>query len=80
MLLAPLSPDTRKGGNIDETLAMLRVLDDQLLQQDGLGSVTSLSNGAGALAQTYTFDSFGNQTASRARSRILPVHGARIRL
>ena len=31
---------------------------------DGLGTVTSLSNTAGALAQTYTFDSFGNQTAS----------------
>lgn len=33
-------------------------------QADGLGSVTSLSNGTGALAQTYTFDSFGKQTAS----------------
>lgn len=31
---------------------------------DGLGTVTSLANTAGALAQTYTFDSFGNQTAS----------------
>jgi RHS repeat-associated protein len=31
---------------------------------DGLGSVTSLSNAAGALAQNYTFDSFGKQTAS----------------
>jgi RHS repeat-associated protein len=26
--------------------------------------VTSLTNGAGALAQTYTFDSFGKQIAS----------------
>jgi len=31
-------------------------------QEDGLGSVTSLSNGAGALAQTYSFDSFGKTT------------------
>ena len=31
---------------------------------DGLGSVTSLTNAAGALAQTYTYDSFGNLTAS----------------
>jgi RHS repeat-associated protein len=31
---------------------------------DALGSVTSLSNSAGAVAQTYTFDSFGKQTAS----------------
>jgi RHS repeat-associated protein len=31
---------------------------------DGLGSITSLSNSSGSIAQTYTFDSFGNQTAS----------------
>jgi hypothetical protein len=33
-------------------------------EADGLGTVTSLSNTSGALAQTYTFDSFGKQTAS----------------
>jgi RHS repeat-associated protein len=33
-------------------------------EQDGLGSVTSLSNAGGALAQSYTFDSFGKQTGS----------------
>ncbi|HLZ52533.1 MAG TPA: RHS repeat-associated core domain-containing protein [Candidatus Acidoferrum sp.] len=33
-------------------------------QADGLGSITALSSGAGALAQTYAFDSFGKQTAS----------------
>jgi RHS repeat-associated protein len=33
-------------------------------EADGSDSITSLSNAAGALAQTYTFDSFGNQTAS----------------
>jgi RHS repeat-associated protein len=31
--------------------------------QDGLGSVTSLSNSAGALANTYSYDSFGQRTA-----------------
>src|SRR5207253_2711668 len=31
---------------------------------DGLGSITSLSNTAGALANTYTYDSFGKLTAS----------------
>jgi RHS repeat-associated protein len=31
---------------------------------DGLGSVTSLSSGAGALAETYGYDSFGKQTSS----------------
>lgn len=45
--------------NIDESLAMLRGATTSYDQQDGLGSVTSLSNTAGALAQTYTYDSFG---------------------
>jgi RHS repeat-associated protein len=43
---------------------MLRSATTSYYAQDGLNSVTSLSNAAGALAQTYTFDSFGKQTAS----------------
>jgi len=43
---------------------MLRSGTTSYYEADGLDSVTSLSNAAGALAQTYTFDSFGNQTAS----------------
>jgi RHS repeat-associated protein len=50
--------------NIDEPLAMLRSSATSYYHADGLGSVTSLSNVAGALAQTYMFDSFGKQTAS----------------
>jgi RHS repeat-associated protein len=50
--------------DMDEPLAMLRSSTTSYYDQDGLNSVTSLSNAAGALAQTYTFDSFGNQTAS----------------
>jgi len=53
-----------QGGSTDEPLAMLRSSTTSFYQADGLGSVTSLSNGAGALAQTCTFDSFGKQTAS----------------
>jgi RHS repeat-associated protein len=53
-----------QGLNIDEPLAMLRSGATDFYEADGLGSVTSLSNTAGALAQTYTFDSFGKQTAS----------------
>ncbi len=53
-----------QSGLIDEPLAMLRSGVTSYYQADGLGSVTSLSNAAGALAQTYTFDSFGSQTAS----------------
>jgi RHS repeat-associated protein len=49
-------------GNIDEPLAMFRSSATSYYQADGLGSVTSLSNGVGALAQTYSFDSFGKTT------------------
>ena len=52
------------GTNVDEPLAMLRSSTTSYYHADGLGSVTSLSNTAGTLAQTYTFDSFGKQTAS----------------
>jgi RHS repeat-associated protein len=50
--------------DIDEPLAMLRGGVTSYYNADGIGSVTSLSNAAGALAQTYTFDSFGKLTAS----------------
>jgi len=53
-----------QGLNIDEPLAMLRSSATSFYNADGLGSITSLGNAAGTLAQTYTFDSFGNQTAS----------------
>ena len=33
-------------------------------EADGLGSVTSLTNGAGAVAQSYTYDSFGKSTGT----------------
>jgi RHS repeat-associated protein len=52
-----------QGLNIDEPLAMLRSSATSYYQADGLGSVTSLSNGAGSLAQTYGYDSFGKQTS-----------------
>jgi len=54
----------QQGENIDEPLAMLRSSTTSYYETDGLGTVTSLSSGAGSLAQTYTFDSFGNTTAS----------------
>jgi len=50
--------------DIDEPLAMLRSGATSYYNADALGSVTSLANGAGTLAQTYTFDSFGKTTAS----------------
>jgi RHS repeat-associated protein len=53
-----------QGLSIDEPLAMLRSSATSFYHADGLGSVTSLSSGAGSLAQIYMFDSFGKQTAS----------------
>ena len=53
-----------QGLNIDEPLAMLRGSATSYYQADGLGSITSLTNSSGASAQTYTYDSFGNRTAS----------------
>jgi len=53
-----------QGAGIDEPLALLRSSAISYYNADGLGSVTSLTSAAGALAQTYTFDSFGKQTAS----------------
>lgn len=50
--------------NIDEPLAMLRSNTVSYYNEDGLGSVTSLSNASGMLVQTYIFDSFGKQTGS----------------
>jgi len=50
--------------NIDEPLAMLRSGATSYYHADGLGSITSLSSSAGAIANTYTYDSFGKLTAS----------------
>jgi RHS repeat-associated protein len=49
---------------VDQPLAETRGSTTSYYQADGLGSVTSLSNSSGALANTYTYDSFGKLTAS----------------
>ncbi len=45
--------------NIDEPLAMLRSGATSYFHADGLGSISSLSNAAGSIANTYTYNSFG---------------------
>jgi RHS repeat-associated protein len=50
--------------NIDEPLAESRSGTTSYYNADGLGSVTSLTSSAGAIANTYTYDSFGKLTAS----------------
>jgi RHS repeat-associated protein len=49
---------------IDKPFAELRSGTSSYYEQDGLGSITSLSSPAGSLANTYTYDSFGKLTAS----------------
>jgi len=53
-----------QGTHVDEWLAELRSGTTSYYQRDGLGSITSLSNSAGALADTYAYDSFGKVNAS----------------
>ena len=53
-----------QGQNIDEPLAESISGTTSYYEADGLGSISSLSTTAGALADTYTYDSFGNTTNS----------------
>ena len=48
----------------DEQLSELRSGTASYYEADGVDSNTSLSNSAGALANTYTYDLFGKLTAS----------------
>jgi len=53
-----------QGPSIDEPLTMLRGGTTNFYDEDGLGSVTSLTNNTGSISQTYGYDSFGKQTSS----------------
>lgn len=53
-----------QGLNIDEALAMLRSGTTNYYNEDGIGSIISVTSSSGTLNQTYTFDTFGKQTAS----------------
>ena len=53
-----------QGLNVDEPLAILHGGTISYYQADGIGSVSSLTNSAGALGSSYTYDSFGNLIAS----------------
>lgn len=53
-----------RGSWIDEPLAVYGGVNTSYFQADGLGSVTSLTDGSGAPTASYAYDSFGNLTAS----------------
>ena len=52
------------GLSVDEPLAMLRSGATHYYSADGLGSISSLTDGSGAIAATHTYDTFGNLAAS----------------
>ena len=53
-----------QGAGIDEPLVMYRGLTTAHFHADGLGSITSLTDGVGQVAASYVYDSFGKLTAS----------------
>jgi len=53
-----------QGPGIDQPLSEFRSGTTSYYEQDAVGSVSSVSNGTGALANTYAYDSFGKLTAS----------------
>jgi RHS repeat-associated protein len=53
-----------QGRGVDEPLSGLVSSTTSYFEQDGLGSVTSLSSSSASTANTYIYDSFGKLTAS----------------
>ena len=53
-----------QGAGLDQPLAMTGSGGTYFYHADGLGSITSLTDGSGQLAATYVYDSFGKVTAS----------------
>jgi len=49
---------------LDEQLAQIRSATTSYYEQDALNSVTSMSNSAGVLSNTYVYDAYGKVTAS----------------
>ena len=56
--------DFTQGLGIDEPLGLYQGATVSYFHADGLGSITSLTNGSGQLAASYVYDAFGNLTAS----------------
>lgn len=52
------------GPGIDQPLSETRGATTSFYQADGLGSATSLTDSTATIANSYSYDSFGNQTAT----------------
>jgi RHS repeat-associated protein len=57
------------GLNIDEPLAIQLSKKNYFYHTDGLGSIVTLTNSSGSTAQTYSYDSFGNNTPNGSISQ-----------
>jgi RHS repeat-associated protein len=53
-----------QGQRLDQPLAEFQLGTISYYEQDALGSITSLSNSAASLTNTYTYDTFGKPTAT----------------
>ena len=53
-----------QNSGVDEPLAETRASTTSYYEADALGTVTSLSNSSGSLANTYSYDSYGTLTSS----------------
>jgi YD repeat-containing protein len=53
-----------QGPGVDQPLAQLQAGTTSYFEQDGLGSVSTLSNPSATLANTYTYDAYGKLTSS----------------
>jgi RHS repeat-associated protein len=54
------------GVGMDETLAMHRSAVVSYYEADGIGSITSLTDGGGTIVASYSYDSFGRVTSTAA--------------
>src|SRR3989338_10819290 len=59
-----LIADYVHGENIDEVLTMSRAGNTYFYYYDGLGSVTDLLNATGIVAESYTYDAYGQPSAT----------------
>ncbi len=78
------------GSGIDEPLIMERLkegtgsdvlpvpsFESFFYLSDGLGSITELTDSAGAVVESYLYDSFGNLTLFDAQGSLLSIHDSR---
>jgi uncharacterized protein RhaS with RHS repeats len=64
------------GPGIDEPVVMTRGGSTFFYHQDGLGTVTELTDGAGAMAKSYAYDAWGNIIDQTGAGAVRPPSAA----